>query len=83
MVWACFRSDIDAEDENTFIGTGGRYPNQLPELRWINTVLSNLKTSFSGTVHAFKSAKHGMRYLGAFCFRFNLAAMTERLLNVA
>jgi len=84
---ACFRSVITAGCEHTFIVTGGRHPDQLPEFRWINTVLSNLKTSLSGTFHAFNFAKYGKRYLGAFCFRFNrrfkLAAMTERLLNAA
>jgi hypothetical protein len=68
---ACFRSVIDAGCEHTFIVTGGRHPDQLPEFRWINTVLSNLKTSLSGTFHAFNFAKYGKRYLGAFCFRFN------------
>jgi hypothetical protein len=68
---ACFRSVIDAGCEHTFIVTGGRHPDQLPEFRWINTVLSNLQTSFSGTFHAFNFAKYGKRYIGAFCFRFN------------
>ena len=31
------------------IGTGGKHPNELPQFRWINTVLGNLKTSFNGT----------------------------------
>jgi len=30
----------------------GRPPKDLPDFRWINTVISNLKTSFSGTFHA-------------------------------
>jgi hypothetical protein len=45
----------------------GLHPNDLPDFRWINTVISNLKTSFSGTFHALKFD----RYLGAFCYRFN------------
>jgi len=61
----------------------GRHPNELSEFRWINTVLSNLKTSFSGTFHAFRFDKYANRYLGAFNYRFNrrfnLAAMTERV----
>ena len=43
---ACFRSEIAA---------GGSHPDDLPEFRWINTVLSNLKTSLGGTFHAFNS----------------------------
>ena len=58
----------------------GRHPNDLSEFRWINTVLSNLKTSFSGTFHAFRFDKYTNRYLGAFNYRFNrrfnLAAVT-------
>jgi hypothetical protein len=33
----------------------GRHPKDLPDFRWINTVISNLKTSFSGTFHALLS----------------------------
>ena len=33
-------------------GKGGKHPNDLPQFRWINTLLGNLKTSFSGTFHA-------------------------------
>jgi hypothetical protein len=28
-------------------------PKDLPQFRWINTLLGNLKTSFCGTFHAF------------------------------
>jgi transposase-like protein len=84
---ACFRSVIEAGCEHTSIVTGGRHPKDLPEFRWINTMLGNLKTSLSGTFHALNFKKYSKRYLGAFCFRFNrrfkLAAMTERLLNAA
>ena len=65
--------------------TGGKHPNELPQFRWINTLLGNLKTSFSGTFHAFNFDKYARRYLGGYCFRFNrrfsMAAMTERIAN--
>jgi transposase-like protein len=84
---ACFRSVITAGCEHEPMVTGGKHPKDLPEFHWINTVLSNLKTSLSGTFHAFNFEKYGNRYLGGFCFRFNrrfnLAQMTERLLNAA
>jgi hypothetical protein len=61
----------------------GLHPNELSEFRWIITVLSNLKTSFSGTFHAFRFDKYADRYLGALNYRFNrrsnLASMTERV----
>jgi hypothetical protein len=48
-------------------------------------VLSNLESSFSGTFHALRFDKYPDRYLGAFSYRFNrrfdLAAMTERVLH--
>jgi hypothetical protein len=65
--------------------TGGRHPNDLPQFRWINILLGNLKTSFRGTFHAFNFDKYSKRYLGGFCFllnrRFKMAAMTERIAN--
>ncbi len=43
----------------------------MPEFDWLNTILGNLKTSFSGAYHAFHFAKYGTRYLVAFAYRFN------------
>jgi len=36
-----------------------------------NTILSNVKTSLSGTFHSFNSAKNSDIYLGAIMYRFN------------
>jgi hypothetical protein len=49
----------------------GRHPKDLPDFRWINTVISNLRTSFSGTFQALNFDKYADRYLGAFYYRFN------------
>jgi len=68
---ACFRSVVAAGCSHTAVVTCGRHPNDLPEFRWINILLSNLKTSFSGTFHAFNFDKYAKRYLGGFCFLFN------------
>ena len=66
---------------------GRRKPNQVPEFGWLNTILGNLKTSFSGTYHAFNFAKYGSRYLAAFAYRFNrrfhLDTLPARLLVAA
>ena len=63
----------------------GKHPNDLSQFRWNNTLLGNLKTSLSGTFHAFNFDKYARRYLGGYCFRFNrrflLAAITERIAN--
>jgi transposase-like protein len=80
---ACFRSVTVAGCSHEAVVTGGKHPNDLPQFRWINTILGNLKTSLSGTFHAFNFDKYARRYLGGFCFRFNrrfsMAAMTERI----
>jgi hypothetical protein len=82
---ACFHAVTTAGCSHEAIVTGGKHPNDLPQFRWINTLLGNLKTSFNGTFHAFNFAKYARRYLGGCCFRFNrrlsLVAMNERIAN--
>ncbi len=82
---ACFRAVTEVGCFHKPVVVRGRHPNELSEFCWINTVLSNLKTSFSGTFHAFRFDKNANRYLGAFNYRFNrrfnLAAMTERVVH--
>jgi hypothetical protein len=41
------------------------------EFKWVNTVLGNIKTAFSGALHAFDFRKYCGRYLGNMQFRFN------------
>ena len=81
----CFRAVTTANCYHKAVVTGGKHPNDLPQFRWINTLLGNLKTSFSGTFHAFNFEKYARRYLGGYCFRFNrrfsIAGMTERIAN--
>ena len=50
---------------------GALKPKDLPEFKWINTVLGNLKTTLSGAFHALKYRKYGQTYLAAFAYRFN------------
>jgi transposase-like protein len=80
---ACFRAVTEVGCMHQPVIVNGRHPKDLPDFRWINTVISNLKTSFSGTFHALRFEKYADRYLGAFCYRFNrrfnLEKMTERL----
>ena len=66
---------------------GGRQAAKTPPLRWVNTLLGNLKTSLAGTYHSFDHARYGARYLAEFAYRFNrrfdLPAMVPRLLHAA
>jgi hypothetical protein len=82
---ACFRAVAEVGCIHQPVIVNGRHPKDIPDFRWINTVISNLKTSFSGTFHALRFEKYADRYLGAFCYRFNrrfhLEEMTERILR--
>jgi transposase-like protein len=64
---------------------GGPHSVTLPTFRWVNTLLSNLKTALSGTYHAFDFDKYGHRYLAEFQYRFNrrnnLKSILPRLLR--
>ena len=48
-------------------------------------MVGNLKSSLSGTFPAFNYDKYARRYLGGYCFHFNirfsLAVMAERIAN--
>ena len=68
---ACFRSITMAGCSHDAIDIGGTHPNDLPQFRWINIVLGNLKTILSSTFHAFDVVKFAKRYLGSNCVRFN------------
>jgi hypothetical protein len=82
---ACFRAVTTTNCHHKAVITGRKHPNDLPQFRWINTLLGNLKTIFNGTFHAFNFDKYARRYLGGYCFHFNrrfaMAAMTERIAN--
>lgn len=82
---ACFRAVTTAGCSHQAIITGGTHPKDLPQFRWVNALLRNLKISLSGTFHAFNFGEYARRYLGGYCFRFNrrfnLAKMTEWIAN--
>lgn len=84
---ACFGAVTDAGCRHQPTVMAGRKPKEVPEFKWINTVLGNLKTSLSGCFHAFDFQKYAARYLAAFCYRFNrhfdLRTLLQRLLVAA
>jgi hypothetical protein len=77
----CFRAVAEVGCIHQPVNVNGRHPKDLPDFRWINTVISNLKTSFSGTFHALKFDKYADRYLGAFCYRFNRSFHLEEMMG--
>ena len=84
---ACFGAVVGAGCMHHPTVMAGRKPKVVPEFKWINTVLGNLKTSLSGCYHAFDFPKYAARYLAAFCYRFNrrfdLRTLHQRLLIAA
>ena len=67
----CFAGVIDAGCAHSYVVVGDRKPRELPQFKWVNTVLGNLKTMINGAHKAFKFRKYASQYLGAFCYRFN------------
>ena len=84
---ACFGAVTEAGCTHHPTVMAGRKPREVPEFKWVNTVLGNLKTSLSGCYHAFDFRKYAARYLAAFCYRFNrrfdLRTLHQRLLVAA
>lgn len=68
---ACFAAVSDAGCTHRVVVVGQRKPRDLPEFKWVNTVLGNLKTMLSGAYKAFGYRKYAERYLSAFAYRFN------------
>ena len=68
---ACFHGVTAAgcAHEKIVVGSG-RASVQRPELRWVNTILGNIKTALRGTYHAIRP-KYAQRYLSEFEYRFN------------
>jgi hypothetical protein len=67
----CFAAVTDAGCIHMSRVVGALKPRDLPEFKWINTVLGNLKTMMLGAFKALKYRKYAQTYLGAFAYRFN------------
>ncbi|EQD60156.1 ISXo5 transposase [mine drainage metagenome] len=83
-----FRAVIEAGHAHTVIESeGGRAATEAGGMRWVNTVLSNVKRSLDGTYHAFRFAAYAHRYLAEAAWRFNrrfdLKILVPRLLVAA
>lgn len=68
---ACFTATEDVGVHQPTVTGGGETSVKLPQFKAVNTVLSNLKTSLSGSLHAFRFAKYTHRYLADIQYRFN------------
>jgi len=68
---ACFAAVTDAGCVHSPRVVGTLKPRHLPEFKWINTMLGNLKTTLAGAFKALKFRKYAQTYLAAFAYRFN------------
>lgn len=67
----CFKILEECGFDHTAIITGGGPKSvDLPEFKWVNTIISNVKRSIHGCFHAI-SEHHFSRYLAEYCYRFN------------
>ena len=67
----CFAAVADAGCIHLTTVVGDLKPRYLPEFKWVNTVLGNLKTTRAGAFHALKYRTYGKYYLAAFAYRPN------------
>jgi transposase-like protein len=67
----CFAAVTDTGCLHMPMIVGDLLPRDLPEFKWVNTVLGNLKTTLAGAYHSLKYRKYATSYLAAFAYRFN------------
>ncbi len=67
----CFAAVADAGCNHLPLVVGALKPRHLPQFKWVNTVLGNLKTTLAGAFHSLKCSKYASHYLVAFAYRFN------------
>lgn len=68
---ACFTAVTGAGCLHYPLIVGALKPRDLPEFKWVNTMLGNLKTTLAGAFHALNYRKYATNYLAAFAYRFN------------
>ena len=68
---ACFNGVTAAGCVHDKVVTEGRERRcRAPRIRWVNTMLGNIKSALRGACHAIRP-KHAQRYLSELEFRFN------------
>jgi len=76
----CFSATAAFGVHERVVTGGGKASAALPQFAAVNTVLGNLKTSITGTLHAFAFGKYSARYLADFQYRFNRRYRMHELL---
>ena len=68
---SCFGAVTEAGCIHMPVVVGDRKPRDLPQFKWVNTVLGNLKTTLAGAFHSLKYSKYAGYYMAGFAYRFN------------
>jgi hypothetical protein len=80
----CAGANVAADDA---IVVSPRQSSEIAAFRWVNTVISNLKTAIRGTYHHMKVQKYLARSLAEAQYRlnrrFDLPALVARLLRAS
>ena len=67
----CFNGVTDANCHHQVVVAGGRKPRDLPDFKWVNTIIGKVKTNLNGAYHAFRFGKYAESCLGDIVNRFN------------
>lgn len=67
----CFNELEKFGDHSVLVTSKAKQEEIEAVFKWVNTILSNVKTSISGTFHAIDYRKYGFRYLADIEFRLN------------
>lgn len=67
----CFAGVEDSCTHEVHIASKMTEEDKEIHFKWVNTVLSNVKTALTGTFHFIECHKYSNRYLGAIVYRFN------------
>lgn len=78
----CFRAvaEVGCAHEPITVSQARQPSHKIPALRWVNTVLGNLKTAIAGTLKAIDD-RYVHRYLAEFQYRFNRRADLPAILD--
>lgn len=66
----CFAVPSEFGHAHTLHIAKRREAARAPAMRWVNTVLSNIKRSVDGSYHSLRFEKYGQRYLSEAVWRF-------------
>ncbi|MCP4352939.1 MAG: IS1595 family transposase, partial [Desulfobacterales bacterium] len=67
----CFKGVEDTCSHEVHVSNVMSEKEKEDHFKWINTIISNVKTLISGTFHSIECHRYAFRYFGAITYRFN------------